>query len=234
MPDERTNVMEQRVALVTGANRGLGRAVAAELHRRGLRVVVAARDEGAGLATARELGAQVRAEVLDVTDEDSVKRARERIGAVDVLVCNAGVMLDAGTDPLSVPLDLVQRTLAVNLLGSWRTAQAFVPGMVHRGWGRVVFVSSATGSFSVGLFTGAPGYSVSKTGVNGLVQMLAAHTQGTGVLVNAVNPGQTRTRMMPTAQRTAEEAAVDVADAATLPDDGPTGTFRRGERELGW
>ncbi|ONI77905.1 short-chain dehydrogenase [Actinosynnema sp. ALI-1.44] len=225
---------EHRVALITGANRGLGRAVAAELHLRGLAVVVTARRAADAARTAEELGSNVRAHQLDVTDEVSVRRAHDAIGHVDVLVSNAGVLLDAGTDPLSVPLDLVQRTVAVNLLGSWRLAQAFVPDMVRRGWGRVVFVSSATGSFSVGLFSGAPGYSVSKTALNGLTTMLAASTQGTGVLVNAVNPGQTRTRMMPAALQRPEEAARDIADAATLPDDGPTGMFLRGDRAIGW
>jgi NAD(P)-dependent dehydrogenase (short-subunit alcohol dehydrogenase family) len=229
-----TQANGQRVALVTGANRGLGHAVAAELHQRGLRVVLTARDGDDARCAAKELGPEVRSCPLDVTDPDSVRRAREEIGAVDVLVSNAGVLLDAGSDPLSVPLDLVQRTLSVNLIGCWRVVQAFVPDMVRRGWGRVVLVSSGTGSFSVGLFTGSPAYSVSKVGVNGLTQMLAAQTEGTGVLVNAVNPGPTRTRMMPNAQRTPEEAARDIADAATLPDGGPTGTFRRGERTFGW
>ncbi|MCM2423330.1 SDR family oxidoreductase [Streptomyces sp. RKAG293] len=224
----------QRTALITGANRGLGRAVAAELLGRGLRVVLTARDGDAALAAAAELGPGASAHALDVTDTESVKRAAEGIGPVDVLVSNAGVLLDAGSDPLGVSLDLVQRTFAVNLLGSWRVAQAFVPDMVRRGWGRVVFISSGTGSFSHGLFTASPGYSVSKTAVNGLTQMLAAQTKDSGVLVNAVNPGPVRTRMMPQAQRTAEEAAVDIADAATLPDGGPTGTFRRGEQTFPW
>ncbi|MDJ0345998.1 SDR family NAD(P)-dependent oxidoreductase [Streptomyces sp. H10-C2] len=224
----------QRTALITGANRGLGRAVAAELLGRGLRVVLTARDGDAALAAAAELGTGAVAHALDVTDTESVKRAAEDIGPVDVLVSNAGVLLDVGSDPLSVSLDLVQRTFAVNLLGSWRVAQAFVPDMVRRGWGRVVFISSGTGSFSHGLFTASPGYSVSKTAVNGLTQMLAAQTEGTGVLVNAVNPGPVRTRMMPGAQRTAEEAARDIAEAATLPDGGPTGTFRRGDQTFPW
>ncbi|MEU3465784.1 SDR family NAD(P)-dependent oxidoreductase [Streptomyces sp. NPDC006733] len=224
----------ERTALITGANRGLGRAVAAELLGRGLRVVLTARDGDAALAAAAELGAGASAHALDVTDTESVKRAAEDIGPVDVLVSNAGVLLDVGSDPLSVSLDLVQRTFAVNLIGSWRVAQAFVPDMVRRGWGRVVFVSSGTGSFSHGLFTASPGYSVSKTAVNGLTQMLAAQTEGSGVLVNSVNPGPVRTRMMPQAQRTAEEAARDIADAATLPDGGPSGTFRRGEQTFPW
>ncbi|SEK74581.1 SDR family NAD(P)-dependent oxidoreductase [Nonomuraea pusilla] len=225
---------EPRTALITGANRGLGHATAAELHRRGLRVIVTARDEDAAAEAAARIGPDVRSHPLDVTDDRAVERAAARLGPVDVLVCNAGVLLDAGDDPLTVPLERVERTLAVNLLGGWRVAQAFVPGMVSRGWGRVVFVSSGTGSFSVGLWTGAPSYSVSKTAVNGLTAMLAACTKGTGVLVNAVNPGQTRTRMVPTADRTPEEAAVDVADAATLPDDGPTGVFLRGDQQIGW
>lgn len=225
---------EQRLALVTGANRGLGAAVAAELYRRGLCVVVTAREEPAARAAAAELGDDVLACQLDVTDAESVTRTRKQVGPVDILISNAAVLLDGGTDPLSVPLHLVQRTIDVNLLGSWRVAQEFLPDMVERGWGRVVFVSSATGSFGVGLFTGAPGYAVSKAGLNGLTQMLATHTTGTGVLVNAVNPGTTRTRMMPTGERSPEEAALDIVDAALLPDGGPTGTFRRGNRVLSW
>ncbi|MCX2185383.1 SDR family oxidoreductase [Streptomyces sp. SKN60] len=226
---------DRRVALVTGANRGLGRAVAAELLGRGLRVVVTARDARAAADTARELGRGARGCALDVTDPESIARARAAVGPVDVLVGNAGVLLEDGAgDPLSVPVEVVERTLEVNLLGSWRVAQAFVPAMVERGWGRVVFVSSGTGSFSNGLFTGSPGYAVSKAGLNGLTQLLASATQDTGVLVNAVNPGPTRTRMMPGGRRSAEEAAVDVADAALLPDGGPSGTFRRGDQVLGW
>lgn len=223
-----------RVALVTGANRGIGLAVAAELHSRGLRIVVTARDADAAAQAAAELGPGVRAHPLDVTDPESVRLAHKQVGPVDVLVSNAGVMLDGGTDPLSVSVDLVERTFAVNLLGSWRVAQAFIPDMVRRGWGRVVFVSSGTGSFAIGLFRQAPGYSVSKTALNGLTTMLAAQTQGTGVLVNAVNPGQTRTRMVPWAQQTPQEAARDIADVATLPDDGPTGAFLRGARRIDW
>ncbi|GAB2721443.1 SDR family NAD(P)-dependent oxidoreductase [Kitasatospora kifunensis] len=225
---------EQRTALITGANRGLGLAVAAELRERGLRVVVTARDEAEARATARDLGPEVRGHALDVTDQQTVDRAREEIGPVDVLVSNAGVLLDSGSDPLSVSLDLVRQTFSVNLLGSWRVAQAFVPDMVRRRWGRVVLVSSGTGSFSRGLFAGSPGYSLSKAALNGLTQLLAGQTREFGVLVNAVNPGPTRTRMMPNAQRTAEEAARDIADAATLPDGGPTGTFRRGELTFDW
>ncbi len=228
------NAAAKRTALITGANRGIGRAVAAELFRRNLRVVVTARDADAARVTATQIGPGVRSHELDVTDPASIKAASRGIGPVDVLVCNAGVLVDAGTDPLSVPLDLVEQTLQVNLLGSWRVAQAFVPPMVGRGWGRVVFISSGTtAEFGGALFAGAPGYSISKSALNGLTTMLAAHTAGSGVLVNAVNPGRVRTRMMPTQQRLPEEAARFIADVATLSADGPTGQFLTEKRSHG-
>lgn len=222
----------QRTALITGANRGLGQAVAAELAGRGLDVIMTARDFDAAAKAAAEIGARPYA--LDVTDPASVARAAAELTEVDVLVCNAGVLLDGGHDPLTVPLELVEQTLSVNVLGGWRTAQAFVPAMVRRGWGRVVFLSSATGSFELGLWLGAPAYSLSKTAVNGLTTMLAREIEGTGVLVNAVNPGQVRTRMVPAAQCRPEDAAVDIADVATLPDDGPTGAFLRSGNRIPW
>ncbi|MFI0349072.1 SDR family NAD(P)-dependent oxidoreductase [Actinomadura sp. 9N407] len=227
------NAAEGRTALVTGANRGIGRAVAAELARRGLDVVVAARDPVAASEAAAALGPRARPCTLDITDPDGIRRARAESGPVDVLVCNAGVLLDGRTDPLSVSLELVERTLRVNLLGTWRVLQAFVPPMVERGWGRVVIVSSGTTrEFGGRPFAAAPGYSVSKSALNALASMFAAQTRGTGVLVNAVNPGRVRTRMMPAQQDPPEVAAPFVADAATCPDDGPTGEFlteRRGQ-----
>jgi NAD(P)-dependent dehydrogenase (short-subunit alcohol dehydrogenase family) len=226
---------EQRTALVTGAARGIGRAVAVQLCRRGFRVAASARSAEDAAELAAELGPAAIPLQLDVTSPSSVSHAAAAIGPVDVLISNAGVLLEDGSsDPLSASLATIEQTLTVNLLGAWRVAQAFVPGMMARGWGRVVFVSSGTGSFTAGIFGGSPGYSVSKTGLNALTQMLATHTAGSGVLVNAVNPGPTRTRMMPFAERSPNEAAGFVVAAALLPDGGPTGTLRRGEQEFGW
>ncbi|MGH3902015.1 MAG: SDR family NAD(P)-dependent oxidoreductase [Pseudonocardiaceae bacterium] len=223
-----------RTALVTGANRGLGRAVAAALHAAGLRVVLAARDGEQASRAAGELGEGATAVRLDVTDAASVRSARAAAGFVDVLVNNAGVLLDAGSDPLSVPMKVVERAFAVNVLGSWRVSQEFMPAMLENGWGRVVMVSSGTASFATGVFGGTPGYSASKVALNAITVMLAEQTRGSGVLVNAVNPGRVRTRMMPAAQRSAEEAAVDVVRAAMLSDDGPTGAFLRGDGAIPW
>ncbi|MHA6763571.1 SDR family NAD(P)-dependent oxidoreductase [Streptacidiphilus sp. PAMC 29251] len=223
-----------RTALVTGANRGIGRAVAEELHHRGLRVVVTARKAEEARAAAAGIGTDVRWCALDTTDAGSVARSLAEVGRVDVLVCNAGVLLDAGSDPLSVPLGLVEETLAVNLLGTWRVLQAFVPPMAVRGWGRVVVVSSGTtAEFGGRLFARTPGYSLSKSALNGLTTLVADQTEGSGVLVNAVNPGRVRTRMMPTQEQLPEQAARFIADAATLPDDGPTGQFLTEQRNQG-
>ncbi|WP_416967566.1 SDR family NAD(P)-dependent oxidoreductase [Streptomyces sp. 4F14] len=221
-------------ALVTGANRGLGLAVAAELYSRGHRVLVAARDKDAATGAAELLGPRAVPLVLDVTDQASVDRAVGHAGTVDMLVNNAGVQLDWGQSPSAVDLDVVRHTLDVNLLGAWRMARALVPGMVERGWGRVVNVSSGAASFAYGPAARCPAYSASKTALNALTVMLAKETEGTGVLVNSVNPGLVRTRMRPDAERTVEEAAVPVADAATLPEGGPSGVFLRSSGTMPW
>ncbi|MFE3140611.1 SDR family NAD(P)-dependent oxidoreductase [Streptomyces scopuliridis] len=224
----------RRVALVTGANRGLGLAISTLLHESGHRVVLAARDGADAREAARGLGGSATWAALDVTDEDSVKAAAGRVGPVDILVNNAGVLLDTGLPTSAVPPALVEQTLAVNLLGSWRVTQVFLPGMVRAGWGRVVMVSSGTGSFANGLFPKTPAYAVSKTALNALTVLLATETAGSGVLVNAVNPGLVRTRMRPDAERLPEEAAADVVWAATLADGSPTGVFFRHRRPADW
>ncbi|MFE9383058.1 SDR family NAD(P)-dependent oxidoreductase [Streptomyces sp. NPDC007025] len=223
-----------RTALVTGANRGLGQAVAAALHEAGHRVVVAARDAEAAAKAAAELGEGARSAVLDVTETGAAERAAARLGPVDILVNNAGVQLDWGERPTALDLSLVERTLEVNLLGTWRVCQSFVPGMVARGWGRVVNISSGTGSFSNGIAAMCPAYSVSKTSLNALTVMLAEETRDTGVLVNSINPGLVRTRMRPTAEQSPQQAARDVLRAATLPDGGPSGVFFRKDAVIGW
>jgi NAD(P)-dependent dehydrogenase (short-subunit alcohol dehydrogenase family) len=226
--------MTVRTALVTGANRGLGRAVATCLRKQGCRVVVAARDAGEAAAVAAELGVGVVPAALDVTDPRAVSRLAADLSVVDILVNNAGVLESAGMTPMDVDLSTVEREIQVNTLGSWRVTQAFVPGMVARGWGRVVMVSSGTSTFTHGLFGGTPGYTVSKVGLNAVTALLAAETEGTGVQVNAVNPGLVRTRMRPDAERLPEEAAEDIAWVATAPDGSPSGVLFSRRKIIGW
>ncbi|MGH3998449.1 MAG: SDR family NAD(P)-dependent oxidoreductase [Pseudonocardiaceae bacterium] len=223
--------MNPRIALVTGATGELGAAIAQRLVALRHQVVLAARNDAAARTLADELGAGTRWVNMDVTDAASVAAAAKTVDHVDIVINNAGVLLDDGDCAATVNLELVERTLAVNTVGAWRVAQAFLPGMLDRGWGRVVNVSSGTASFTRGLFPGAPAYSLSKVGLNAVTVLLAQATSGRGVLVNAINPGRVRTRMQPDAPRAPDEAAVDVVAVATLPD-GPTGQFLRAGSEV--
>jgi NAD(P)-dependent dehydrogenase (short-subunit alcohol dehydrogenase family) len=201
-----------RTALVTGATEGIGRALCERL-----------------AADHRVLDLR-----LDVTDDGDLRTLAERAGPVDVLVNCAGVLLDRDQDPLALDPRTIERTLQVNLLGPWRVCQALVPGMVERGWGRVVNVSSGAGSFARELWTVAPAYSASKAALNAFTVNLARLLEGTGVLVNAADPGVVRTRMSPHAGRPPEEAAAGILPLCTLPDDGPTGGFFADGVPVGW
>ncbi len=222
-----------RTALVTGANRGIGRAVAGRLSELGYRVVVTARRQADADDVAAELGAPAVGVALEVTDAESVRQAYQAVGHVDILVNNAAILLDDGVPIMSMAPELLAEHFAVNVVGVVRVTQAFLPGMLERGWGRVVMLSSGAGTIP-GLASSAPAYSASKAALNAITVLLARTVHGTGVLVNAVSPGRVRTRMLPTADRSPEEAAIAVAEVATLPDDGPTGVFFRDGRPIDW
>jgi NAD(P)-dependent dehydrogenase (short-subunit alcohol dehydrogenase family) len=220
-----------RRALVTGANRGIGRAIAAQLAAEGLEVFVGTRDEAAGLEAADAVGAQwVR---VDVRDDATVTKAAEAIAPIHVLVNNAAI-LDEGQDPIIEDEERVTALVDTNLLGAWRTCRAFLPGMLAGDWGRIVNVSSGAGSFASGLWAAAPAYSVSKAGLNALTVVLADRLHSTNIKVNAVDPGTVNTRMAPYASRTPEQAAEHVVALALAGDDGPTGGFFHEGRPEPW
>ena len=230
-----------RVALVTGANRGLGLETARQLLARGLRVVMAGRDQAAverarsGLGDRSSNAMSVR---LDVTDAASIAAAAraigERWGGVDVLVNNAAVLLDEDSDVLAIPAEHFRDTLDTNLLGVIEVCRVFVPGMAERRYGRVVNVSSGAGQLST-MSTYAPAYSISKAALNAFTCILAATYRGRGVLANAVDPGWVRTDMGgPSAPRSVEEGADTIVWLATLPARGPTGGFFRDRRSIAW
>ncbi len=220
-----------RTALVTGANRGIGRAVAERLRAEGLNVIVAGRDEASVREAADAIGATPLR--LDVRDADWVRKAASDAGDVDILVNNAAI-LDEGQDPVTEDEERVMAIVETNLLGSWRTCRAFLPGMLARDWGRIVNVSSGAGSFAGGLWPAAPAYSVAKAGLNALTVILASRLEGTGVKVNAADPGTVGTRMAPYADRTPEQAAEHIVDLALLEHDGPSGGFFHEGRPEPW
>jgi NAD(P)-dependent dehydrogenase (short-subunit alcohol dehydrogenase family) len=229
-----------KIALVTGANRGIGLEVCRQLAARGLRVVLTARDPQAGQAAANDLtsaGHDVTFFQLDVSDPAAVEAAQrfveERFGRLDVLVNNAAVYLDQQYNIFNVPLETFATTLAVNLYGPLHLCRAFVPGMRQRGYGRVVNVSSESGQLStMGGYT--PAYAISKTALNSLTRAVAAEA-GSKVKVNAVCPGWVRTRMGgPNAPRSVDDGADTIVWLATLPDSGPTGGFFSNRRPIPW
>jgi NAD(P)-dependent dehydrogenase (short-subunit alcohol dehydrogenase family) len=224
-----------RTALVTGANRGIGLEAARQLRQAGLEVVLTARKADAGRAAAAEL--EVRFERLDVASDSSVQECAARLDRdgieVDVLVNNAGVLLSGGI--LDVDDELVRETLETNLLGPLRTARAFMPAMLARGYGRVVNVSSGSGSLTeASAYT--PAYAISKAALNMLTRQLAFAAEGRGdVKVNAMCPGWVNTDMGGgAAPRTPGEGADTIVWLATLPADGPTNGFFRDRRPAAW
>lgn len=233
---------DERIALVTGANRGLGFETARQLLAKGLSVVLAGRD-AAALERARGALAeqdQPRAVTvqMDVTRVESITAAQravtEQVGSVDVLVNNAAVLFGENDDVLSIPAEDYQRTFETNLFGVIEVCRAFVPGMARRRYGRIVNVSSAAGQLAT-MSTYAPAYSMSKAAVNAFTRILAHTCRADGVLVNAVDPGWVRTDMGgPSAPRSPQEGADTIVWLATLPDDGPTGGFFRDRRAIEW
>jgi NAD(P)-dependent dehydrogenase (short-subunit alcohol dehydrogenase family) len=232
---------EQRVALVTGANRGIGTAVAGQLARLGYTVLMGARDPSRAEAAAAGLdpgGGRLLPLRLDVTEQEDVDAARRRVeselGRIDALVNNAGAFYDTFQSAVDADLAIAEQAWQVNCLGAWRMAKALVPMMRAAAYGRIVNVSSGAGSISQA-GAGTPAYRVSKAALNMLTVTLAAELRGTGILVNAVSPGWVRTDMGGSnATRSPDEGADTLVWAATLPARGPTGGFFHDRRPTPW
>ncbi len=227
------------VALVTGANRGIGLEVSRQLLARGHRVVMTGRDLERTNKAARTLGSDnAVALTMDVADPASIANAQRlvtaRVGPVDILVNNAALLLHEDDDVLSIPLSAYRATFETNVFGALEVCRAFVPAMLERRYGRVVNVSSGAGQLSR-MSTYAPAYSMSKTALNAFTRILAETCRSQGVLVNAVDPGWVRTDMGGrAAPRSVEKGAETIVWLATLADDGPTGGFFRDRRPIEW
>ena len=229
------------VALVTGANRGIGLEVARQLALRCFTTILGARDLQKGEESANSLqqgGLKVIPIELDVTGQQSIDAAKlmveERFGKLDVLVNNAAILYDCWQRAENANFDTVREAFETNTLGAWRMCQAFIPLLRKSKHARIVNVSSESGSLTV-MGGGTPAYSVSKAALNALTRMLADELRSSHILVNSVCPGWVATEMGgPSAPRTVEEGAASVMWAVTLPDDGPTGGFFRDGEPLAW
>jgi NAD(P)-dependent dehydrogenase (short-subunit alcohol dehydrogenase family) len=238
-PQEMVNP-EQKIAVVTGANRGIGFEICRQLARQGVHVILTSRNEAKGTTACRKLEERldVRCHQLDVTDPESIDRLegflREEYGRLDILVNNAGVMLDKRASAFQVELDTVRETMETNVYGPLLLCQTLVPLMKRHGYGRVVNVSSGMGQLA-NMGSGDLAYRMSKTCLNALTRILGAELSRTNILVNAVSPGWVRTDMGgPNAPRSVEEGADTAVWLATLPDDGPQGGSFHDRRAIPW
>ena len=227
-----------RVALVSGGNRGIGLEVCRQLAERGITVVMGSRDAEQGREAAAGLPEGVVVHQLDVADTESVERlarsVEEEFGRLDILVNNAAISNDQGQSGADADLDRVKEALEANLFGAWRLCEVAIPMMRRIGYGRIVNVSTGLASLE-DMGGGSPGYRVSKTALNVLTRILASELRGSGILVNAVNPGWVQTDMGGSgATRTVEEGAEALVWAATLPNNGPNGGFFRDREPVAW
>jgi NAD(P)-dependent dehydrogenase (short-subunit alcohol dehydrogenase family) len=220
-----------RIALVTGANRGIGAAIARGLAGLGAHVLVGHRAPGAADEVVAAIGRQGGAAeplAIDVADPASVAAAARSVdarhGKIHILVNNAGILEDDRFSTADLPIEIFDLTIRVNLRGPLVVIQHFLPLLRRGGRGRIVNMTSGLGALSEGMSGGYPAYRISKTGLNALTANLASELRGEGILVNAVDPGWVRTDMGgPGAPLSPEEGADTAIWAATLPDAGPTG-----------
>jgi NAD(P)-dependent dehydrogenase (short-subunit alcohol dehydrogenase family) len=229
------------VALVTGANRGIGREVARQLSERGYEVLLSARDGQQARSAAEELtrstGAALMPLTLDVSDPQSIAAAAERVraepGRLDVLVNNAGIGSDFGVSGVEPDFALIQRALDTNFYGAYRLTIELLGLLRESAHPRIVNVSSGMGGVAE-MGGWSPGYRVSKAALNAMTRILATELKDAGFLVNSACPGFVNTDMGGPmgATKPVEDGAAGIVWLATLPDDGPTGGFFRDGRPV--
>lgn len=228
--------MNDRTALVTGANKGIGKHIARLLVAEGFTVYVGSRDAGRGRRAVEEIGGAARLMVLDVTDPDGIAAATGQVDRLDVLVNNAGT-LPSLAPPTEAGPEEFRRTYEANVFGVVAVTNAFLPALRRSPHPRIVNVSSGTGSLTWSTSTnpqfvpgsgGAAAYRSSKAALNALTLLYAQTLAGEGFKVNALAPGRRATDLDSRADSPGgdpAEAAQGALRLALLPDDGPTGAF---------
>jgi len=237
--------MAHRIALVTGANKGIGFAIAKALAGvPNIHVIIGSRDQSRGIEAVdklRQAGFQnVETVVLDVSKlesiENCVKEITSKHNKIDILVNNAGISgKDIGKSFLDTDFSIIQETLQINTLGPLRLCQLVVPLMKQSNYGRIVNVGSGLGQLN-DMNGKHVSYRFSKVSLNALTRIVSDETKEFNILVNVYCPGFVQTDMTrgTPAKKTPDEAAVTGLWLATLPDDGPRGRFFREKQEIAW
>ena len=229
--------MAETIALVTGANKGLGLEISRQLAAKGVRVLMAARDRERGekaVASLRALNLPVEFIQMDVTSQPSVDQAANDVnrayGRLDILMNNAGVALD-WIPPSELTIEALEETYETNVFGVFRVTKALLPLLKKSGHGRIVNVSSGLGSLTLSADANSPlsirnmllAYSSSKAALNMITIHFANELKGCGIKVNSANPGYTATDMnQHRGTKTVEQGAATPVRLALIPDDGPT------------
>lgn len=229
------------VALVTGANRGIGFEICRQLGARGITVLMGARNPEAGEQAADELRREgvkalfVKLDCLKREDIESVSDfVHSQYGALDILVNNAAIYPDEGVSVFDLDVDLLRKTLEVNTIAPFLLCQEFIPKMRERDYGRVVNVSSGAGAM-MDMMGYTAAYRISKAALNALTRIFAAEVRGYNIKINAMCPGWVRTRMGGSrAPRSVEQGADTAVWLATLPEDGPSSGFFRDRKPIPW
>ncbi len=243
---------ENKIALVTGSNRGLGREACRWLALEGYPVILTSRDKAKGQKAADDLannGLKIYYHQLDVNDMQSIqtmyKYIEDTFGRLDILINNAGVFLDTQyvanretvrdlTSPFEAKRNILLQTFEINTLGPFFMCQTFIPLMIKNGYGRIVNVSSSMGQLNT-MESGWTAYRISKTALNAVTRIFAHEVTGKNILINSVHPGWVKTDMGgPSAPRSIEEGVETIVWAATLPDAGPNGQFLRDKQVIEW
>jgi NAD(P)-dependent dehydrogenase (short-subunit alcohol dehydrogenase family) len=240
---------DKRVALVSGANRGLGLAISQGLAEHGITVILGVRDSKKGAQACSRLkrrGLDVHLEVLDVANQRSiqtaVKHIQTRFGRLDILVNNAGIMIDGEESVLDVSWHIIHKTLQTNVMGPLRLCKSCIPLMKAGGYGRVVNLASSLGSLtemadpdSTAAMVRTPAYRLSKTALNCMTILIAQEVRDDNILVNSACPGWVRTALGgDEAPLTPQQGADTPIWLAMLPDGGPTGGFFREREPVPW
>ena len=240
-----------KIALITGANKGIGFEIARQLGAKGITVLTGARDRARGDEAARRLqseGIQATAVHLDVTDEATIKAAvtfiESTYGKLDILVNNAGISLTEGRVPPSeLDLEVFRKTYETNVFGLFAVTRAMLPLLRVSDAGRIVNLSSPMGSLTLtsdphSIYAQMPpllAYRSSKTAVNAITVFFANEFRQTHIKVNAVSPGYVATDLNDhQGFLTPQQGATLPVTFATLPVDGPTGRFVEGDEEVPW
>lgn len=232
---------EQRIALVTGGNRGIGLEICRQLAKLGIRVLLGSRDIAKGVAAAAAMtatGLVVDPRALDVADEQSIEECmswiRGELGRLDILVNNAGIMVEEDDADPEQEVRTVRETMQTNVFGPLLLSRLAIPIMKSRRYGRIVNLSSGMGSLTE-MGAGYIAYRMSKAGINVVTRVLAAETEGMGILVNSVDPGWVQTEMGGRgATRPLYKGAETPVWLATVPEGGPTGGFFRDRKAIPW